>query len=313
MTSPTDVEMHNIVSSSISDDEKIDFLEKNIDSLVNSNYEFDESYKTVFQLLTLDLIIGTEDRNRIEALLADLNKSDLIKNSLLTTDNYIQMYVKVRFNDLYGDYQFLVKGEGDKILELINKKTLLLNTIPSSYEKLRNMLNHKLLQLIIISRYDFRKANLASFVHENSNYDNIDPLSKELFTMVLSQKIIPLLKYDQFLQQIDRKSAIRKISNLTLHNNLLENNIYNLSNYYKSIRISRIYKILEWESNEAIEQTIFKMILSDRLPPNTKIDQEKDLLIFGNTLNEDYNPLNTHIKEISELLNNLNSNIIAGQ
>lgn len=201
--------------------------------------------------LTLEQLHRFEKTLEFEEIIIDSDNIDL----------------KLKYQDVHSDYLTL---QTHKIIELINKKITLLHQISDS--EWRNELLVKIIELIIVSNYDFRKLEIINYIKKQPVA--LDPLTQELFTKLIEQKFITLEEYNHFLAHT-KSLVISKFNRQKLLQNLILTNLSTLPKYYKSIYIGNLSKLLGMEIDEI---TISRMISNGDLPG--KINQLKGLVVF---------------------------------
>lgn len=272
----------------------------------------------------------------IESLFLQILKTVLPRGlSAFTSSNTTVLYIKIKYEDLYSDYQFLAVEDADsiaadppaggseeisgkashpKFMDLINKKLTLLNNIPEdaystkgSISSLAASIYRKVIDLLLLTGNDFLKRNLLHHLNEKlritanfnslaagspnsnaliENFNSIfTPLSSSFFKKTIEGRLVAFNQFHQFVTSYDSGLYVRQISGLfynTLMENHYENNIYNLSKYYDNISLHKIEILLQPSdhTNFNFEELISKMILNDKLPPGTTIDQLDQTLHF---------------------------------
>ncbi|ODV80760.1 uncharacterized protein CANTADRAFT_25174 [Suhomyces tanzawaensis NRRL Y-17324] len=89
----------------------------------------------------------------------------------------------------------------------------------------------------------------------------------------------------------------------------MENNLMLLSKYYRSVRISKIYDIFRLPPHLQVEEILVSMIVGNKLPYGTRIDQLKGVLVFGKEEKIADEGINRDIKMVAKLLNEVCSHI----
>lgn len=289
----------------------------------------DKSYEVLVYLIKLELILTySSDYSGVEAILKELQAAPAYKTLSSSTwkpASYKDTYMKAKYTDLTTDYQYLlVDTDYRKFVDLINKKILIINGIVALREgvgaegdflELINSLYYKILQLFIISDYDFRKYNVLNFLEANFKLDGVDAdfqLTCDIFRLYESNKLIPIKLFQQFIHQrtFDSKFGYnliftRHLQPKSLLHNIIENNLAELAKYYSSINISKIYKIFDLTPAIInIETILLDMIIKNKLPPKTQIDQISNTLLFGEAVNEHVpQTLNLFVQDVGKLAN----------
>ncbi|KAG2732339.1 hypothetical protein G9P44_004756 [Scheffersomyces stipitis] len=323
-----------VQSTSLSDFQKIKQLKSvvtisNVAELALPISEIDDSYNVILYLIRIELIIAhSEDYSKLPDLFRELSLVPYLKNinsSSVSPQNFKETYIKTTYNDNLTDYQYLIQNPNNrKLLDLINKKMLLVSNLPSTdetYHDLNRLINLKILELFIISSYDFRKKNILKHLQEDMKLDTDEssPVT-ELVDLLASGRVIPFDLWQKALSSDFGNNyyfLIRRCMNTSqLIVNWLENNIVLLSKYYISIKISKVYQLFHISSDIEVEQVILDMVVHKKLPTNSKIDQIEGILVFGQeegaetsstTHSENYsiNNLNEHISDVSHIINEI--------
>ncbi|CAI5758760.1 unnamed protein product [Candida verbasci] len=298
---------------------------------INNDTRISQLYNTIKQFNKLDLVqldpsSYTNDRKfqylliiiKFEFLLTNYpDESQLIDKlniELTTTNNttststgdYLDTFIKLKSSDLLTDYQFLYTQEQPNLINLINKKIVIINSITDKSLSLSiiSSIQIKILQLYLLSNFDFRKKQIKNYLIENlsEEYNEYLTDSSPFVTFELFQSYCT----DQF----GYGSFFQIFHSDILISNWIENNIVNLNNYYKSIKIETIYKLLNIDTDFNIESLLFKLIIEQKLSNGSKIDQINKILIFGDEFeNKSNNSLNNHVKKIGKLVNEIYVNI----
>ena len=300
----------------------------------------DKSFEVLVYLIKLELILKySTDYSGVDSILKAIQAAPVFK--MLSSSNWKatrsrDIYMKAKYTDLITDYQYLiVDTDYRKFVDLINKKILIINGIVSLQENLGepfslqldqletgflgliNSLYYKILQLFIISDYDFRKYNVLHFLEANFKLDRVDAdfkLTSDIFHLYESNKLIPIKLFQDFIFQRDYSIKFGYNLILTHHlvpkfllHNIMENNLAELAKYYKSVKISKVYKIFNITPETIdIEAIVLDMIIKNKLPPKTQIDQINNMILFGNAVNElDPHTLNQFVQDVGKLVNEI--------
>ncbi|KAK6456171.1 uncharacterized protein RJT20DRAFT_42165 [Scheffersomyces xylosifermentans] len=334
--------LHNEIKAITSSNDKNDYIklgelnhyltQHNISQLSLPIPEIDEAYNIILVLFQIEIILAHgNEYSELETLFRTASTSPYLKNIINSTfiprENYKELYIKVKYNDLLTDYQYLVQTPSNrKLIDVINKKMLIVNYMPLNdeiYASLTKLLNLKILELCIISSYDFRKQNTLEYLSKNLSLEK-DEYSHELVQLVQllqSNRIIP-------------RNLWLNVITSDLHNNYqliiskhldpkqlvvswLENNIVILTKYYTTIKIDKIYRLFDLEQDINVQQVALDMIIHKKLPPNSRIDQINGILVFGEieanpevskiarTGGNSINDLNEHISDIGQIMNDI--------
>ena len=328
-SSSSKIDQLNQLQNVITQLSKTELLELNVSSI---NIE---SFKLIVNLLKIESIMTNYPK---EPLIKTLMEQDSAINatgitflspSTTTTDEeqYINTFIKAKLNDLQSDYQYLFKElQYDNFIDLINKKMLILNNLNNNginISSLKDKLNLKILQLYLISNYDFRNDNILNHlineIHQQQQQENKYINEIDILRQVQSQ---PFVSYELFKTIIDHdfNNGYYQIINQLmkfdkLYHNIIENNIIKLTNYFTNIEIKTIYQLFELSPPPTskttsttnnlptidIESMIFDMIIKNKFRNVTTIDQLNQTVSFNNDDNKNNNE--DGIKYIGGLVN----------
>lgn len=329
-SSSSKIDQLNQLQNVITQLSKTELLELNVSSI---NIE---SFKLIVNLLKIESIMTNYPK---EPLIKTLIEQDSAINatgitflspSTTTTDEeqYINTFIKAKLNDLQSDYQYLFKElQYDNFIDLINKKMLILNNLNNNginISSLKDKLNLKILQLYLISNYDFRNDNILNHlineIHQQQQQQENKYINEiEILRQVQSQ---PFVSYELFKTIIDHdfNNGYYQIINQLmkfdkLYRNIIENNIIKLTNYFTNIEIKTIYQLFELSPPPTskttsttnnlptidIESMIFDMIIKNKFRNVTTIDQLNQTVSFNNDDNKNNNE--DGIKYIGGLVN----------
>lgn len=329
-SSSSKIDQLNQLQNVITQLSKTELLELNVSSI---NIE---SFKLIVNLLKIESIMTNYPK---EPLIKTLMEQDSAINatgitflspSTTTTDEeqYINTFIKAKLNDLQSDYQYLFKElQYDNFIDLINKKMLILNNLNNNginISSLKDKLNLKILQLYLISNYDFRNDNILNHlineIHQQQQQQENKYINEiDILRQVQSQ---PFVSYELFKTIIDHdfNNGYYQIINQLmkfdkLYHNIIENNIIKLTNYFTNIEIKTIYQLFELSPPPTskttsttnnlptidIESMIFDMIIKNKFRNVTTIDQLNQTVSFNNDDNKNNNE--DGIKYIGGLVN----------
>lgn len=329
-SSSSKIDQLNQLQNVIAQLSKTELLELNVSSI---NIE---SFKLIVNLLKIESIMTNYPK---EPLIKTLMEQDSAINatgitflspSTTTTDEeqYINTFIKAKLNDLQSDYQYLFKElQYDNFIDLINKKMLILNNLNNNginISSLKDKLNLKILQLYLISNYDFRNDNILNHlineIHQQQQQQENKYINEiEILRQVQSQ---PFVSYELFKTIIDHdfNNGYYQIINQLmkfdkLYHNIIENNIIKLTNYFTNIEIKTIHQLFELSPPPTskttsttnnlptidIESMIFDMIIKNKFRNVTTIDQLNQTVSFNNDDNKNNNE--DGIKYIGGLVN----------
>ncbi|KHC68264.1 hypothetical protein MGE_00077 [Candida albicans P75010] len=329
-SSSSKIDQLNQLQNVITQLSKTELLELNVSSI---NIE---SFKLIVNLLKIESIMTNYPK---EPLIKTLMEQDSAINatgitflspSTTTTDEeqYINTFIKAKLNDLQSDYQYLFKElQYDNFIDLINKKMLILNNLNNNginISSLKDKLNLKILQLYLISNYDFRNDNILNHlineIHQQQQQQENKYINEiDILRQVQSQ---PFVSYELFKTIIDHdfNNGYYQIINQLmkfdkLYHNIIENNIIKLTNYFTNIEIKTIHQLFELSPPPTskttsttnnlptidIESMIFDMIIKNKFRNVTTIDQLNQTVSFNNDDNKNNNE--DGIKYIGGLVN----------
>ena len=290
--------------------------ENSLTELETSDYPIEDVHKKIISLIQCEnIMVRNPHSPRIKELIREIVSLPISVS--IDENDFNNMFIKVKYNDLNTDLQYLLNDiQYNKFTELINKKIINAKSVPTSnpnHKELTYLLNLKILQLYLISNYDFRKVNIINYLNENLNLEALDPETTGLFRSASTTPFIMYETFNRILQhdfQNNYFSIVQTMDKRRLSINLLENNIVKLGKYFKSINIQRIYQMFNLSPQEIdLEALLFEMILQKKLSSNTKIDQLKNLVEFGEDASKESankeTKLNQHVKEIGNIINDV--------
>lgn len=247
----------------------------------------------LLKLIKVELLMNYGIGEGVDQLFNEININSYKINDF---DNKSVVLIKLKYNDLWTDYQYLIRSltKNYKFIDLINKKLVLVNNIDD--ENLKNELFLKITQYLIISNYDFRKVNLFQYV--KSLELPLDTITAELLDLNLNQKFIKLSHFKQFLDNCH--GIIKYLDYNKLIEFHIENNISILPNYYKSISMTKLETMFTLKLN--YERIISEMIINDNLPFGTKINQTNQMVIFPMNNTNNLRKILTSVDTLSNVL-----------
>ncbi|KAK6199596.1 uncharacterized protein RJT21DRAFT_48174 [Scheffersomyces amazonensis] len=279
----------------------------------------DDLYKIILLLLKLESIISTTlDIPQIEKILGTIQSNPTLKritNTGYSTTDTIALFIRIKYNDLLTDYQYLIDDpKYSKFIELVNKKVLIINNIPTAkstesklFPKLIELIQLKILQLYHISSYDLKKPSVLKYLTEDLQ-GKLDGQLSQVVELYKLGKIIPPSIFHEILTLNYGNNYNRIVTTHLDHQKLLknsiENNIVSLTKYYQSIRIEKMYEILKIPREIDVEEIIFNMIIHNTFPSAVKIDQIEGLVRFHDQTDESQ-IVNNHIQEVSKIINDI--------
>lgn len=329
-SSSSKIDQLNQLQNVIAQLSKTELLELNVSSI---NIE---SFKLIVNLLKIESIMTNYPKEPLIKILMEQDSAinatgiTFLSPSTTTTDEeqYINTFIKAKLNDLQSDYQYLFKElQYDNFIDLINKKMLILNNLNNNginISSLKDKLNLKILQLYLISNYDFRNDNILNHlineIHQQQQQQENKYINEiEILRQVQSQ---PFVSYELFKTIIDHdfNNGYYQIINQLmkfdkLYRNIIENNIIKLTNYFTNIEIKTIHQLFELSPPPTskttsttnnlptidIESMIFDMIIKNKFRNVTTIDQLNQTVSFNNDDNKNNNE--DGIKYIGGLVN----------
>lgn len=329
-SSSSKIDQLNQLQNVITQLSKTELLELNVSSI---NIE---SFKLIVNLLKIESIMTNYPKEPLIKILMEQDSAinatgiTFLSPSITTTDEeqYINTFIKAKLNDLQSDYQYLFKElQYDNFIDLINKKMLILNNLNNNginISSLKDKLNLKILQLYLISNYDFRNDNILNHlineIHQQQQQQENKYINEiEILRQVQSQ---PFVSYELFKTIIDHdfNNGYYQIINQLmkfdkLYHNIIENNIIKLTNYFTNIEIKTIHQLFELSPPPTskttsttnnlptidIESMIFDMIIKNKFRNVTTIDQLNQTVSFNNDDNKNNNE--DGIKYIGGLVN----------
>lgn len=215
------------------------------------------------------------------------------------SSNPTDTFIRVKFNDLCGDFRCLVMDRGD-LNDLMNKKMLLANSC--THTELTALLNRKIEELLIAASYDFKRLNAVAYVEKSQRHT-------EIFDLISKNRVIPCGIFDRFLDDTTNEyyDLFSRCDRKWLYNNLTECNLVILTKYYKSISFATVEKL---QGIGGIEETAAAMIVQNKLPVNSKVDQLRGGLIIGDE--EPPKGMNEKVRDVGLLVNQIGLNIMEG-
>ncbi|EGV65760.1 hypothetical protein PSN45_003450 [Yamadazyma tenuis] len=263
-------------------------------------------WNCALSLCIIENKLESNELDSVGSLLSDVG-TVINKHQGLTQDMpHLFKIVKFKHVDLNSDYQILfnVISKNYKLVELVNKKIVLLTIKDYSGidKSFKEELVSKTIDLLIVSPYDFRKVDLVKFISSYVNEHGLDvklsPLTEELFLMLTTNNIVNIEKFRKYTEQAPTK-VIQHLDARQISANLVENSLFVLSNFYKSIYFSKLSKLLGVEVDHIV---ISKMIVNNNLPLNTKIDQVNEVLTFPDSTTNTFVETLNMVQHISNKL-----------
>lgn len=187
-------------------------------------------------------------------------------------------------NDQLTEYQLFNPA---KLFDLINKKVLAVNNLPkiTGLEQLKTALYTKIIHLLILLTPDHRQLSVVKFLRREPV--PLNPITHEMLRLVEGDQLVPLEMVDALLDSHDGLEIMgglvsRLISvhpRQTWTHNVLQGNIIRLSKYYSEISLAKIGELFAC-SEITLESMVCLLIIGDKFPVPTKIDQAHGKLVF---------------------------------
>lgn len=305
--------------------------EKLVDRLPFEKYKDDKEISSMLRLAQIQLHLCFREKEfhhaRIEEAFkcVHLDKRPQAGNS--------DLYLRIKYTDLRTDYQFLFAPTVTDVhfVELINKKLLLVNSVPETYAKsslrwLTREVEFKVLFFVLLNGSDFRKKSILLYLMESNlfaaseaagpdieliykKFHDHGSILKEYFDLTVAGKFIAYDKFEELLTFFSELPLLHQLITLKkdmLVENYLENNIALLPRFYESLYIDKIRTRFVDIGRDRTEDLLHRMIVSEKLPPGTAIDQLEGLVTFGTEADDaGYDKFNDHIKDVSELVSKI--------
>lgn len=290
----------------------------------------DEELSTLMILLKIEFILEFREIGvyEIETLCKMIQLSGAFpKGPFNVQNNPTRQYIRVKYNDLYNDFQYLFNPTVTifRFMELVNKKLTTLSSIPDTEDDnvidLAVELYLKVVDYCLLAGSDFRKKNILKFLDETLGISKatkvdstiaikfnkkVEESVRGLFTILNEEKFILFKQYETFLTN-SKAPIVKRIANTNsslLISNFLENNISLLPKYYMNIHLDKITQLFVIPTNLDIEALVSQMIINGKLPPGTCIDQMEQTVMFGE-FQPDYNKFDSHVQEVSEMVDQI--------
>lgn len=190
---------------------------------------------------------------------------------LSNSKDEVENLIRFKYNDLNGDFKYIVQNEGE-LNDFIGKKMVLANNCP--IVELTQQINVKLVELLVIANYDFKRISVVLYLSRMELGRH-----QVLFLLIQSEKIISKEEFQLFLvNPTNEYNFLRYLNKEVLIANLTERNIVHLTKHYTSIRLNNLERLLEVDN---VEDVLAQMIISNKLPEGSKVDQLEEVLIVG--------------------------------
>ena len=290
----------------------------------------DDELAALMILLKIEFILEFRELDIYEV--DSLNKMVLLssafpKGPFNVQNNPTRQYIRVKYNDLYNDFQYLFNPTVTifRFMELVNKKLTTLSNIPDTEDDnvidLAVDLYLKVVDYCLLAGSDFRKKNILKFLDEtlgisqatsvdstiaNRFNKKVDDSIRGIFTLLNEEKFILFTQYETFWTN-SKAPIVKKIAKTNsslLVSNFLENNISLLPKYYMNIHLDKITQLFIIPTDLDIEGLVSQMIINGKLPPGTCIDQMEQTIIFGE-FQPEYKNFDTHVQEVSEMVDEI--------
>lgn len=275
-----------------------------------SEKAFNEAHKDVISLCILELWMyfpsAGPDKRHVEEMirsLAHLSPTNLAADQLLTL-------TMIKYQDLVTDYQHLFCG-GSKDLKLVELATKKLTALPAALETsfVVTSLQYKVSVYYLLCGSDHRKSIIYNYLQERGVLSAIVEKLPQFSALFHGDSLVTLRQYVNFVDY-QRTNYYEFFHILKLHEsvffkNFLDCNINRLPRYYLSITFNRIQTLLCDDDLQFDPQDfLYDMVISNKLPQGTKIDQREKMVFFG-AEQARYDELNTRGKKICDLVNSL--------
>ncbi|GEQ69804.1 hypothetical protein JCM33374_g3479 [Metschnikowia sp. JCM 33374] len=265
----------------------------------------------VIRLIEVELLLffsaDIPDTNRVESIFKEL--------SYLSTTNSLSVgsstpLMRIKYNDLSMDYHFLLspKVKGLRLADLVTKKINVLSLVhesptPHPQNFVTDHIRHKLLVYYVLCDSDYRKKGVLRYLDAEGIVDkSLSPgiaeflaRREKLITLEEFKRLVGLIKQDFYpLSVIERSHAHELLEN---H---LDANLSKLPNYYTSISLARIERLLLAPGDQiSIEDLLCKMITGNKFPYGASIDQISGFVYFAEKAQK-YGEFETHIKQVCD-------------
>lgn len=254
--------------------------------------------------MTIILIERKLEVGQTTGVADQLNEVNLIINKYNGPEELAKL-VRFKFSDVNHDYQLLFNTINRyRIFELVNKKIVLLASKEYSDIDIyfKNKLVMKTIDYLNVSNYDFRKLEMIKFVSnyivDNALYLDLSPDTTKILTMFSTNLIIDNNAFESYLAQASTK-IIHALDHRKLKENMVENNLVIVSTCYKSVYMSKLTALM---GMEVLYDTLSRMIVSNNLPLNTKIDRVRGVLVFPEESVDTYGGVFNMVQQISNKL-----------
>lgn len=289
-------------------------IDQIVDRLPFEKYAKDKELSIMLQIyqIQLHLFFGGQSINyqRVEKNFKSIQVNNLSIG--LKSPNDELLYLRIKYNDLLTDYQYLLAPnvEEFKFIELVNKKLIILNNLNNKDDEAIDWLikdiQYKILICLLLNGSDFNKQKLLTYIKESNLTIDKEPINEYFELIYQNNQFISFEKFQNFIESIKITfpifNKIIRLNEIKLISNFLENNLANLPFYYKSIYLTKIENFFpKFDIN--IENLINQMIINNKFPPGTTINQLNGLLEFPSF--SKFNVLNNHINQIGEVINQL--------
>lgn len=222
-----------------------------------------------------------------------------------------QTLAMIKYQDLVTDYQNLFCG-GSKDLKLVELATKKLTALPAALESsfVVTNLQYKVAIYYILCGSDHRKSIIYEYLQERGILSSIAEKVPQFASLFLGDSLVTLTQYSSFVNYQKANhyefSHILERHRSAFFKNFLDCNINRLPRFYLSITFRRIQTLLcnDGDLEFDVQDFVYEMVVSNKLPVGTKIDQREKIVFFA-AEQARYDELNTRGKMICELVNSL--------
>lgn len=245
-------------------------------------------------------------KNKVDKLIASL--AHLSPTSLKNDQPHTVAMIK--YHDLVTDYQYLLCNEKKnvKLVELMTKK---LTVVSPLLEKscVVDLIHHKVAMYYLLCGSDRRKAVIYLYLQDKGVIRLLQGEMLRFFHLFCGSSLVPHKQYRMFIEWLQMSHycfyRVMEHQSSAFLRNFLDCNINKLPRYYLGVSFDRIWLLLGDEQAQVnIEDFIYDMVISTKLPSGTKIDQVEKMVYFDIELVR-YDDLNTRTKTVCDLVESL--------
>lgn len=273
----------------------------------------------VIRLLEAELLLffsaGPIDAERVENIFKQLSSFSITSS---VSSGSITPVTKIKYNDLYMDYQFLLapKVKQMRLVDVVTKKINLLSQV--SLEICHNVvahIRHKILVYYLLCDSDYRTKSVLKYLDEERVLASV---SSEIATFLRRRdKLTSVEEFRCLVHHLKLAfypfNVLEKTHGKQLLENHVDNNLSKIPRYYTSIRLSRIqHLLLAPDVHVDIEDVLYKMIAGQKFPYGATIDQISGYVYFSEKPPK-YNDFDTHVKKVCDTVDVISAGILARQ